>query len=112
MMDDASSEGAAGANTIRASHSFLEDCGFRFTRETAYSIKNLSCSVLRLDKGRILMEMNYMLAYGSAEASLRLLWKFDLLEILLPIQVVYFVQQGFRRRDKRSNMLLCHIFAA
>ena len=33
------------------------------------------------------MEMNYMLAYGSAEASLRLLWKFGLLEILLPIQV-------------------------
>ncbi|CAL5373111.1 unnamed protein product [Camellia sinensis] len=105
--------------TIRASHSFLEDCarilrairiaarlGFRFTRETAHSIKNLSCSVLRLDKGRILMEMNYMLAYGSAEASLRLLWKFGLLEILLPIQAAYFVQQGFRRRDKRSNMLL------
>jgi len=28
-----------------------------------------------------------MLAYGSAEASLRLLWKFGILEILLPIQV-------------------------
>lgn len=38
-------------------------------------------------QGRILMEMNYMLAYGSAEASLRLLWKFGILEILLPIQV-------------------------
>lgn len=33
------------------------------------------------------MEMNYMLAYGSAENSLRLLWKFGLLELLLPIQV-------------------------
>ncbi|XP_052175888.1 uncharacterized protein LOC127790412 isoform X2 [Diospyros lotus] len=84
---------------IRASLSFLEDCarilramriaarlGFRFTRETAQSIKSLSCSVLKLDKGRILMEMNYLLAYGSAEASLRLLWKYGLLEILLPIQ--------------------------
>ncbi|KAL6972977.1 hypothetical protein U1Q18_027151 [Sarracenia purpurea var. burkii] len=80
--------------------------GFRFTREIAHSIKNLSCSILRLDKGRILLEMNYMLAYGSAESSLRLLWKFGLLEILLPIQAAYFVQQGFRRRDKRSNMLL------
>jgi tRNA nucleotidyltransferase/poly(A) polymerase len=38
-------------------------------------------------QGRIIMEMNYMLAYGSAEASLRLLWKFGLLEFLLPIQV-------------------------
>ncbi|XP_059656573.1 uncharacterized protein LOC132303354 isoform X2 [Cornus florida] len=106
-------------SVIPASASFMEDCarilrgvriaarlGFRFSRETAQSIKTLSCSVLRLDKGRILMEMNYMLAYGSAEASLRLLWKFGLLEILLPIQAAYFVSQGFRRRDKRSNMLL------
>lgn len=38
-------------------------------------------------QGRILMEMNYMLAYGSAEASLRLLWRFGLLEHLLPFQV-------------------------
>lgn len=42
---------------------------------------------LQISQGRLLMEMNYMLAYGSAEASLRLLWKFGLLEVLLPIQV-------------------------
>ncbi|KAK4362717.1 hypothetical protein RND71_017958 [Anisodus tanguticus] len=102
-----------------ASFSFIEDCarilrairiaarlGFRFGRETALSIKNLSSSVLRLDRGRLLMEMNYMLAYGSAEASLRLLWKFGLLDILLPIQAAYFVLHGFRRCDKRSNLLL------
>lgn len=106
-------------SVIPAGTSFVEDCarilrgvriaarlGFRFSRETARGVKELSYSLLRLDKGRILMEMNYMLAYGSAEASLRLLWKFGLLEILLPIQASYFVSQGFRRRDKRSNMLL------
>ncbi|KAI8024339.1 Poly(A) polymerase I [Camellia lanceoleosa] len=106
-------------SVIPASTSFVEDCarilrglriaarlGFRFTRETAHYVRELSSSVLRLDKGRILMEMNYMLAYGSAEPSLRLLWKFGLLEILLPIQAAYFVSQGFRRRDTRSNMLL------
>lgn len=43
--------------------------------------------LLQISQGRLLMEMNYMLAYGSAEASLRLLWKFGLLEVLLPIQV-------------------------
>ncbi|KAL3818524.1 hypothetical protein ACJIZ3_004429 [Penstemon smallii] len=80
--------------------------GFRVSRETALAIKRLSASVLRLDKGRLLMEVNYMMAYGSAEASLRLLWKFGLLEILLPIQAAYFVQQRFLRRDKRYNMLL------
>ncbi|GAV60170.1 PolyA_pol domain-containing protein/PolyA_pol_RNAbd domain-containing protein, partial [Cephalotus follicularis] len=104
---------------VPANTSFQDDCarilrairiaarlGFRFSRETAHSVKNLSRSVLRLDKGRLLMEMNYMLAYGSAEASIRLLWKFGLLDILLPIQAAYFVHHGFRRRDKRSNMLL------
>ncbi|KAL3575518.1 hypothetical protein D5086_023619 [Populus alba] len=105
---------------IPAGISFQEDCarilravriaarlGFRFTRETAHFVKNLSHSLLRLDKPRIMMEMNYMLAYGSAEASLRILWKFGLLELLLPIQAAYFVRDGFKRRDKRSNMLLC-----
>lgn len=104
---------------IPADMSFVEDCarmlravriaarlGFRFTRELARSLREQSCSILRLDKGRILMEMNYMLAFGSGEASMRLLWKFGLLEILLPIQASYFVSQGFRRRDKGSNMLL------
>jgi len=33
------------------------------------------------------MEINYMLAYGSGEASSGLLWKFGLLNILLPFQV-------------------------
>ncbi|XP_031740541.1 uncharacterized protein LOC101203603 isoform X2 [Cucumis sativus] len=102
-----------------ANLSFTEDCArilrgvrlaarleFRFSKDIALSIKELSCSVLKLDKGRLLMEMNYMLAFGSAEASLRLLWRFGLLEILLPIQASYFVSQGFRRRDARSNMLL------
>ncbi|KAI3780118.1 hypothetical protein L2E82_10032 [Cichorium intybus] len=102
-----------------ANISFVEDCArilrgiriaarlrFRLSRETSQFVKELSHSLLRLDKGRIHMEMNYMLAYGSAEASLRLLWKFGLLEILLPIQASYLVSLGFRRRDTRSNMLL------
>lgn len=104
---------------IPANLSFMEDSGrilravriaarlhFGFTRDLALSLKELSHSVRRLDKGRIHLELNYMLAYGSAEASLRLMWRFGLLEILLPIQASYFVSQGFRRRDERSNMLL------
>nr|XP_043615336.1 poly(A) polymerase I-like [Erigeron canadensis] len=102
-----------------ASFSLVEDCarilravriaarlGFGFSREIAHTIKHLAHSVLLLDKGRHLMEMNYMLAYGSAEPSLRLLWRFGLLELLLPIQAAYFVRDGFKRRDKKSNMLL------
>ncbi|KAK9066361.1 hypothetical protein SSX86_013683 [Deinandra increscens subsp. villosa] len=104
---------------LPASFSLVEDCarilrairiaarlGFGISRETAHAIKHLAHSVLLLDKGRHLMEMNYMLAYGSAEPSLRLLWRFGLLELLLPIQAAYFVSDGFRRRDKKTNMLL------
>jgi hypothetical protein len=80
--------------------------GFTISKETAHFLKNLSFLVQRLHRGRILLEMNYMLAYGSAEASLRLLWKFGILEILLPIQAAYLVRTGFKRRDKRSNLLL------
>ncbi|XP_063935807.1 uncharacterized protein LOC108228056 isoform X2 [Daucus carota subsp. sativus] len=43
----------------------------------------------------------------DCESSLRLLWRFGLLDILLPFQAAYFVRSRFRRRDKRSNMLLC-----
>ncbi|KAG4392703.1 hypothetical protein GLYMA_04G200000v4 [Glycine max] len=87
---------------IPAETSFQEDCarilrairiaarlGFSISKETAHFIKNLSSSVLSLDKGRLLMEMNYMLAFGSGEASLRLLWKFGLLDILLPFQSLF-----------------------
>ncbi|RVW78034.1 Poly(A) polymerase I [Vitis vinifera] len=103
---------------IPANISFVEDCarilrgvriaarlGFRFTKDIAHSVRELSCSVLRLDKGRILMEMNYMLAYGSAEASLRLLWKFGLLEILLPIQV-----WGFSPAVDEQHILFPKVF--
>nr|CAB3484366.1 unnamed protein product [Digitaria exilis] len=101
---------------IPAGTSFQEDCarilrairiaarlGFSFPKETAYYVRTLASSVARLDKGRILMEMNYMLAYGSAEASLRLLWRFGLLEHLLPFQVNsvinLFVQVLFSKLD-------------
>lgn len=34
-----------------------------------------------------MIELKYMLSYGAAEPSLRLLWKFKLLEFLLPVHV-------------------------
>ncbi|KAG5001582.1 hypothetical protein JHK87_022654 [Glycine soja] len=40
-------------------------------------------------KGRLLMEMNYMLAYGSGKASLRLLWNSGSLDILLPFECLF-----------------------
>jgi len=37
-----------------------------------------------------MIELNYMLSYGAAEPSLRLLWKFKLLKFLLPLHVSEF----------------------
>ncbi|KAI3918320.1 hypothetical protein MKX01_041640, partial [Papaver californicum] len=102
--------------------------GFCLTKETAFSVKDLCCSILRLYKVFItliivihtihifscnnsthayhLMEMNIMLAYGSAGASLRLLWKVGLLdEDSTVCSSSVFCSIGFRRRDKRLNML-------
>lgn len=47
-----------------------------------------------------------MMSYGAAERSLRLLWRFGLLEILFPPQAAYLAAQGFKRQEKGSNMLL------
>ncbi|KAH9709839.1 polynucleotide adenylyltransferase family protein [Citrus sinensis] len=61
--------------------------GFHLSSDIALSLKQLSRSVMILDKRRIVMELNHMLAFGSAEASFRLLWRFGLLKILIPVQV-------------------------
>ncbi|KAG8084452.1 hypothetical protein GUJ93_ZPchr0010g7751 [Zizania palustris] len=37
----------------------LWKASFNFPKETAYHVRTLACSVARLDKGRILMEINY-----------------------------------------------------
>ncbi|KAL5146086.1 Poly(A) polymerase I [Glycine soja] len=82
--------------------------GFSISKETTHFINNLSSSVLSLDKGRLLMEMNYMLAYGSGEASLRLLWKSGLLDILLPFQAAYLLNMDFKDRiEKPICFCLC-----
>lgn len=80
--------------------------GFKFSRDTAKAIQSQYESVQFLNKERLRMETNYMLSYGAAEPSIRLLWRFGLLEILLPPQAAYLAAQGFKRQDKNSNMLL------
>lgn len=52
-----------------------------------WDFDNYLLTFCSFSQGRLLMEINYMFAYGSAQASLRMLWRFGLLELLLPIQV-------------------------
>jgi hypothetical protein len=114
----------AEVRTVTPAHaSFEKDCArilrafrvagrlrFQFTRDTARAIQDLAHSIVTLDRQRLMMEMNYILAYGAAEASLRLLTEFKVLDILLPFQAAYFSSQGSKIRDERcgkqSNMLL------
>ncbi|XP_010266171.1 PREDICTED: uncharacterized protein LOC104603752 [Nelumbo nucifera] len=99
--------------------SFQEDCArilrglriaarlhFSFSEETAEAIKNLSSSVMSLDKSRLMMEMNFMLSYGAAKSSLHLLKRFKLLDILLPFQAAYLAKQGNNQGAQDSTMLM------
>uniref|UniRef100_A0A7C9EV59 Polynucleotide adenylyltransferase n=1 Tax=Opuntia streptacantha TaxID=393608 RepID=A0A7C9EV59_OPUST len=87
---------------VPAHLSFQEDCarilrGLRiaarlqlsFAKDTEKAMRNLCTSVTNLDKGRLMMEMNYMLSYGAAESSLLLLRRFNLLKVLLPFHAAY-----------------------
>lgn len=53
-----------------------------------------------------MIELNYMLSYGAAEPSLHLLWKFKLLEFLLPVHVSGFELLSFQ---SFNNMPLSQI---
>ncbi|KAG6547787.1 hypothetical protein Mapa_010601 [Marchantia paleacea] len=104
---------------IPADESFAEDTarilrairiaarlGFSFTRSTARAIKDQRFSLLKLNKGRLTLEANMFFAYGAAEPSLRLLWRYGVLELILPLQAAHFVETNFRRREEGSNFLL------
>ncbi|KAK7367211.1 hypothetical protein VNO80_09220 [Phaseolus coccineus] len=104
---------------IPAQLSFKEDPGrilrgFRITarlglsisREIEAAIWTYSSLVKTLDKNKIMIELKYMLSYGAAEPSLRLLWKFKLLEFLLPVHAAYLDEQAIEEDAQASNMLL------
>ncbi|KAI5077913.1 hypothetical protein GOP47_0007737 [Adiantum capillus-veneris] len=80
--------------------------GFKFARETAKAIQTHSSSLNDLPLDRLRLEAKYLMGYGAAERSLRLLWRFGILEIILPHQAAYFASQGFKRQEKGSNLLL------
>ncbi|XP_077246836.1 uncharacterized protein LOC143886662 [Tasmannia lanceolata] len=110
----------AKLQTVIPAHlSFKEDCarilrglriaarlGLAFSKETATAIQDLSSSIMNLDKSRLMMELNFMLAYGAAERSLRVLQNFKVLEIMLPIHAAYLVEQAKNQRAQSSNMLM------
>ncbi|GAV83041.1 PolyA_pol domain-containing protein/PolyA_pol_RNAbd domain-containing protein [Cephalotus follicularis] len=104
---------------IPANLSFKEDCarifrglriaarlGLSISKDTEIAIRNLSSSVLSLSKGRLMMEVNYMLGYGAAEPSLCLLQRFNLLESFLPSHAAYLHQHTTNKSAQNSIMLM------
>ncbi|XVF59888.1 hypothetical protein PTKIN_Ptkin07bG0312100 [Pterospermum kingtungense] len=104
---------------IPAHVSFQEDCarilrglriaarlGLSFSKDTESAMHDLSASIEGLDKFRLMLELNYMLSYGAAETSISLLHRFNLLNILLPIQAAYINQQ----RSAKNSMMLMKLF--
>ncbi|CAJ1930642.1 unnamed protein product [Sphenostylis stenocarpa] len=80
--------------------------GLSLSREIESAIWTYSSLVRTLDKNKLMIELNYMLSYGAAEPSLRLLWKFKLLEFLLPVHAAYLDEQAIEEDVQASNMLM------
>ncbi|KAF0912261.1 hypothetical protein E2562_013945 [Oryza meyeriana var. granulata] len=82
--------------------------GFEFSSETSAAIRGLSSSIIHIDKARLMMEMDYLLSYGAAESSLRLLRKYGLLDILLPFQD----QMKDKSNDSDLMLMVIRAFSA
>ncbi|KAI0489041.1 hypothetical protein KFK09_028882 [Dendrobium nobile] len=111
---------ASKVRTVNPPHlAFKEDCakilrgmriaarlGLQFSKETETAIQDLSSSVLTLNKERLMLEMNFMMAHGAASSSINLLKKFKLLDLLLPAHAAYLTFQSNKPSAQRSIMLM------
>ncbi|KAK9071478.1 hypothetical protein SSX86_010047 [Deinandra increscens subsp. villosa] len=107
---------------VPAHESFTEDCarilrgiriaarlGLSFSKDIESAIHRHASSMLTLSTHRIMMEMNYMLSFGAAESSLRILHRFHILEILLPFQAAYISRQT--AGSGQCTMMLMKLFS-
>ncbi|PHU26847.1 hypothetical protein BC332_05179 [Capsicum chinense] len=106
--------------TLKPAHlSFKEDCarilrGLRLAARLKLSLSveiesamhKLSLSIMKLDKSRLMMEVNYMLSYGAAEPSLSLLQRYNILGMLLPFHAAHLAQQSDKQLSESSDMLM------
>jgi poly(A) polymerase len=107
---------------VPAHLSFKEDCarilrglriaarlGLSLSKDVKTAIPEFVSSVANLDQFRLIMEMNYMLAYGAAAPSILLLMKFKLLHVLLPFQAAYLDQAS--KTSLSSSLMLVRLFS-
>lgn len=58
--------------------------GLSIDDKTGQAMRNHAQSVVELPAGRLLMEAQALFSYGAAARSLRLLWRYRLLEVVAP----------------------------
>ncbi|ESQ50734.1 hypothetical protein EUTSA_v10022570mg [Eutrema salsugineum] len=103
---------------VPAQLSFNEDCarilrglriaarlGLSLSEDIETAIPEFISSVANLGQFRLILEMNYMLAYGAAAPSILLLMNFKLLHVLLPFQAAY-LDQASKTSPPSSSMLV------
>ncbi|KAI4331361.1 hypothetical protein MLD38_029552 [Melastoma candidum] len=79
---------------------------FRLSKDIENIIGSFLPAVTSLRKGRLMMELDYMLSYGAALPSLLMLKRYGLLEVLLPFQVAYIQDNAMERPAQSSSLLV------
>ncbi|CAH2051425.1 unnamed protein product, partial [Thlaspi arvense] len=83
--------------------------GLSISEDIETAIPEFISSVANLGPFRIILEMNYMLAYGAAAPSILLLMKYKLLHVLLPFQAAYLDQAS--KVSLPSSLMLVRLFS-
>lgn len=104
----------SGRQLSRAQPPLWFDLLYSFLFNRTHQISQLLTKSSFPLQSRLLLELNVMLSYGSAERSLALLWKTGLLEILLPLQAEYLAAKKWPRTGapERGELLLVGILIA
>eukprot|EP00884_Botryococcus_braunii_P009853 jgi/Botrbrau1/1886/Bobra.0005s0003.1 len=88
--------------------------GLRVSDTTGRAILKHSQSSLALPQGRIMMEVNALMAYGSSSPAVQLMWRYGVLKVLFPIHAAYLQRKGHPKNPRKIRQeplfeLLDHI---
>ncbi|BDA44328.1 probable poly(A) polymerase I [Coccomyxa sp. Obi] len=75
--------------------------GLTIEEKTAQAMVAQAGEVLKLPSSRLLMEAQALFSYGAAAASLRLLWRYRLLDVLAPPLAARFTHRRVPRNPRR-----------
>ena len=80
--------------------------GLSIEKGTGQAMEAHRDGVLQLPEGRVRMEAEALFGYGAAAASLRLLWRHQLLDVLLPQLAERFTKAKLPRCSCRCQIML------